>query len=94
MNRSSDVDMFISRLSRTCHATFVLVVIDSCASDPRSAIRGQRMATTESPPVCSPLFAVTTYSVRKCSPRISLLLLSSRYQVHKSSQDVSACLFA
>ena len=51
MNRSSDVDMFISRLSRTCHATFVLAVIDSCGSDPRSAIRGQRMATTESPPV-------------------------------------------
>ena len=51
MNRSSDVDMFISRLSRTCHAPFVLAVIDSYASDPRSAIRGQRMATTESPPV-------------------------------------------
>ena len=51
MNRSSDVDMFISRLSSTCHATFVLAVIDSCGSDPRSAIRGQRMATTESPPV-------------------------------------------
>ena len=53
MNRSSDVDMFISRLSRTCHATFVLAVIDSCGSDPRSAIRGQRMAATESPPVLS-----------------------------------------
>ena len=51
MNRSSDVDMFIPRLSRTCHATFVLAVIDSCGSDPRSAICGQRMATTESPPV-------------------------------------------
>ena len=56
MNRSSDVDMFISRLSRTCHATFVLAVIASCASDPRSAIRGQRMATTESPPVVNVRF--------------------------------------
>ena len=36
---------------RGCHAPFVLVVIDSCASDPRSSIRGQRMATTKSPPV-------------------------------------------
>ena len=55
LNRSSDFDIFISRLSRTCHATFVLAVIDSCASDPRSAIRGQRLATTESPPVCKTL---------------------------------------